>query len=598
MEVKIRNLQRLFVQPARYEIPRFQRPYVWSRDRQWMPLWDDVRRTAERILRARRTGSPQPQPHFMGAVVLQQIPIPSGQLQRRIVVDGQQRLTTLQLLLDAAQKTLERRGIDGPAARLEDLVSNDSKYQGGNADNAFKVWPTDADQEAFRHAMDNGLSWGERPEPRIVEAHEFFKDQIDQWIGEGEDEGLERISERAEALEEALSQLFELVIIDLRSSDNAHIIFETLNARGTPLRQSDLVKNMILHEATIKGVDDKVPWPFEDQWWDRDIRQGRLNLPRIDVYLYYWLLMRALREVRATDIFSSFRRLYERGDHGTITDIANDIASVSEAYRRLEEEESGLGGAWTAFVPRWKVMKVAAVTPVLLWLLSTRTEPRQVCKAVRALDSYLVRRMVCGMTTAGYTKVFVGLLQRLEHAKAGGGDAGNTVIEFLGEREARGTLWPNDNRVLDAILNRRLYRLLTRGRLRMVLETIEEELRTPNPKVERWIPTRLTIEHIMPRSWHRDWPEPVPSNGWEDPEERRNRLLDSLGNLTLVNQPLNSALSNSPWEVKRKELRKHSTLFLNKDLLEHSGYDGWDEDAILDRARRLHEAFIRAWPHR
>ena len=91
MEVKLRNLTRLFVHPARYEIPRFQRPYIWTRDKQWVPLWDDVQHTAERILAARRGGSPQPQPHFMGAVVLQQIANVSGSLARRFVVDGQQR---------------------------------------------------------------------------------------------------------------------------------------------------------------------------------------------------------------------------------------------------------------------------------------------------------------------------------------------------------------------------------------------------------------------------------------------------------------------------------------------------------------------------
>ena len=278
MEVKLRNLTRLFVHPARYEIPRFQRPYVWSRDKQWVPLWDDVQHTAERILVARRGDSPLPQPHFMGAVVLQQIANVSGSLARRIVVDGQQRLTTLQLLLDAAQETLERRGTNGPAARLEDLVLNQPKYQGGNADNAFKVWPTEADQEAFRHAMVNGLSSGEWPESRIVKAHAFSKDQIDQWIGEGAEPD-EETNERAEALEEALAQLLELVVIDLRSSDNPHIIFETLNARGTPLRQSDLMKNMILHEAEKTGVGNEVAWPFEGAWWDRDIRQGTTVSP-------------------------------------------------------------------------------------------------------------------------------------------------------------------------------------------------------------------------------------------------------------------------------------------------------------------------------
>ena len=591
MEVKLRNLTRLFVHPAQYEIPRFQRPYVWTRDKQWVPLWDDVQHTAERILAAQREGSPLPQPHFMGAVVLQQIANVSGSLARRIVVDGQQRLTTLQLLLDAAQEVLERRGIDGPAARLEDLVLNQPKYQGGCADSAFKVWPTAADQEAFRHAMVNGLSGGEWHESRIVRAHEFFRDQIEQWVGE--DEGLDEDADgKAEALEKALSQLLALVVIDLRSSDNPHIIFETLNARGTPLRQSDLMKNMILHEAEETGDGNEVPWPFEGAWWDKDIRQGRLYRSRIDVYLNYWLTMRTLQEVGVADMFVSFRRHYEGSEHGSIGDIAADISHVGSAYRRLEVGE--LDGAWAAFAPRWKVMQAAVVTPVLLWLLSSKAEPVQVFRAIKALESYLVRRMVCRMTTRGYNKMFVHLLRRLEQAESA--NAGDTVIGFLGAQEAYSRIWPNDNRVLDAISNKPLYRLLTRGRLRMVLEVVEEELRTTKSE-GGGVPPELTIEHIMPRSWRGAWPGPETGLGPESPEERRDRLLDSLGNLTLVNQPLNSALSNGPWPSKRKGLAGHSTLFLNKDLLEHSQDHPWDEEAIRARATRLHGVFVKAWPH-
>ena len=120
-------------------------------------------------------------------------------------------------------------------------------------------------------------------------------------------------------------------------------------------------------------------------------------------------------------------------------------------------------------------MQAAVVTPVLLWLLSSQAEPDQVFRAIKALESYLVRRMVCRMTTRGYNRVFVDLLRRLEHA--GPATAGDALIEFLGERSAYGTLWPSDNLVLDAISRKPLYRLLTRGRLRMVLEVIEEELR-------------------------------------------------------------------------------------------------------------------------
>lgn len=594
MDVNLRSLTDLFVQPVQYEIPRFQRPYVWNQDRQWVPLWVDVQHTAERILAAESEGSPQPQPHFMGAVVFQQIPSVTGSLTRRIVVDGQQRLTTLQLLLDAAQEVFEGKGIAEPAARLAALVQNHAAFCGGRSDNAFKVWPTDADQVPFRQAMTNDLPSTEWADSRVVKAHQFFRDQIEQWIGEGEKGLNNSLTGRAEALEQTLSRMLELVVIDLRSSDDPHIIFETLNARGTPLRQSDLMKNMILHEAGKARVADEVGWPLEDVWWDQNIRQGRLNRPRSDVFLNYWLVMRSLQEVRAADIFATFRRRYRQGHHGAIEDIASDITNVAAAYRRLEDDE--LDGMWTVFSYRWKTIQAAVVTPILLWLLASGVEPRHVSMALKAMESYLVRRMVCRMTSQGYNRMFVDLLRRLE--QTGPARAGDTVIQFLGEREAYSTLWPDDNLVLDAISNKPLYRLLTRGRLRMVLEGIERELRTPTKAEDQTVPKGLTIEHVMPRSWRAKWPQPKPRSGPEGPEERRHRLLDSLGNLTLLTQPLNSELSNGPWVDKRAGISCHSTLFLNKDLLEQtSEEDQWDEEAIHARALRIHGVFVNTWPH-
>ena len=207
------------------------------------------------------------------------------------------------------------------------------------------------------------------------------------------------------------------------------------------------MKNMVLHEAEVTGVTDEVEWPFEGAWWDQDIHQGRLHRPRVDVFLNYWLVMRALKTVGAADVFSSFRRHYERGQHSTIRDVAADITSVGSAYRRLEVDE--LDGTWTAFAYRWKAMQAAVVTPVLLWLLTSEAGPEQASTALKALESYLVRRMVCRITSKDYNSLFVRLLRRLEHA--GPPTAGDTVIEFLGEQEAHARIWPNDDRVLDAV---------------------------------------------------------------------------------------------------------------------------------------------------
>jgi len=226
IQTNLRRTQELFDQQIRYEIPAFQRHYVWDLDRQWGPLWNDVEDLAQSILE----DGVDPKPHFMGAVVLQQVANPTGTLPRRIVVDGQQRLTTLQLLIDAARKVLQDRGHTQPADRLANLVLNGEAFRDGDPDAAFKVWPTLVDQEAFRHAMNNELSAAGHMDSRIVQAHKFFRDMAGQWL----DRFPADEARAAAALENALRTRLALVAIDLEAEDDPHMIFETLNARGTP----------------------------------------------------------------------------------------------------------------------------------------------------------------------------------------------------------------------------------------------------------------------------------------------------------------------------------------------------------------------------
>jgi len=177
VEANIRNLRVLFNQEVQYVIPTFQRPYVWNQDDQWEPLWNDVRNTAEEYLEQLEALGPGQQVaaeaktgvHFLGAVVLQQQPVPTGDIETRHVIDGQQRITTLQLLLDAAQEVCEHDGFHVPARQLRKLVLNDDMYWEKDADKRFKVWPTLSDQEPFRRAMANDLTVDDVADNAIVQ---------------------------------------------------------------------------------------------------------------------------------------------------------------------------------------------------------------------------------------------------------------------------------------------------------------------------------------------------------------------------------------------------------------------------------------------
>ena len=592
MQTNLQRPQRLFAQPIRYDIPAFQRRYVWKQEEQWEPLWDDVEQLAQSIMEGGRTD-----PHFMGAVVLQQMQFPTGTIERRIVVDGQQRLTTLQLLIDAIQEVLEIRGHSGPAKRLAALVENPEEFRDGDPDNGFKVWPTIVDRIAFRHAMSNALSATGFAASRIVQAHDYFRGQAEQWLDRSSDETGD-LDTAAAALESAVRVNLELVVIDLGDADDPHVIFETLNARGTPLLQSDMIKNKVLHDANI-GTEDEGSisseqrrlWPFdEDDWWDKEIGRGVQRRPRIDVFLNHWLTLRNQMVMRAHEEFRAFEKYVtaQRGKGKSIFDVADDMKLIGNIYWDVEQVRRA---DIAKFLERRSVMNVGAVTPLLLRLLSTSVPEAALAKCLKALESFLVRRVVCGYGAKGYGELFVSLITRL--ATAPDDNADRVVISFLADQTAQATIWPGDAELRERFLTAPLYQWLTRGRLRMVLTGIEEQLRTVKSETQEASPD-LQIEHIMPQAWNANWS--LPNDHDADDAAHRDRVIHTLGNLTLVNGRLNPSLSNAPWDTKRKAFADHSVLFLNKRLV-NDGPQCWDENAIEDRARWLHNQAIKVWPH-
>ena len=599
MQTNLQRPQRLFVQPVRYEIPPFQRRYVWKRDEQWEPLWDDVEELAQSILEEGRA-----KPHFMGAVVFQQQQFAAGTIERRIVVDGQQRLTTLQLLIDAIQEVLEARKHSRQAERLSDLVANGEQYRNGNPDYTFKVWPTVVDRAAFRQAMRNDLTAIGHADSRVVQAHEFFKGQAERWLDRfSEDDRAQ--DQAASALEAAVSANLEIVVIDLGDSDDPHVIFETLNARGTPLLQSDMVKNKILHDAEVglreddaeTSEEEKTLWPFgQDVWWAEEVGRGLQRRPRIDVYLNHWLTLRNRAEMKPYDEFRAFEKYVGAQLEGGVTtkgettkDVAADLGELGDVYRDVEEKRRKDIGE---FLERRNVMNVGVVTPLLLWLLSEDLPKATLVNCLKALESYLVRRVICGYSARSYGELFVGLIDKLAAASTASAD--RVLVSHLGEQTAQANLWPEDWEVRERFVTAPLYQYLTRSRLRMVLKGIEAALRTNKSETDE-VPSSLHIEHVMPQTWQPHWP--LPENAKDDESiANRDRMIHTIGNLTLVNGRLNASLSNAPWKNKRKTLAEHSVLFLNKRLV-NRGPKTWDESAIKKRAKWLHKRAIAIWPH-
>lgn len=589
MEVSKVTPNKLFYQTVQYQVPEFQRRYVWEQEKQWEPLWEDVSEKGELELESSDSVGSE-NPHFLGAIVLQQLPTRTDQFGVRLVVDGQQRLTTLQLLLDAIQETFVSRRIETPASRLSRLVLNHEDYLDGDRNKIFKVWPTRTDRDAFRHAMSNELSDEGHDDSNIVAAHRFFKVQTETWLDTKVRDGVGELV-AAEALERVVTHRLEIVVIDLVESDEPHTIFETLNARGTPLLQSDMIKNRIMFDMQRSGgVSSLAVWPFEAnedsrKWWFSQTGSGRQRRPRIDNFFNDWLSMRKAQSVRANHEFDEFTRYANKK---RIDKVVDDLREVSETYRDLKNR---LGPEAQTFLDRLATMRVGVLTPVLLWLASSNPPSEQRRKTLNALESYLVRRMACRYTARAYNRFFIEVLRELK--TAGSDRVGDKLVEHLADQENQATLWPSDEDLREAFRSEPFYRSLTRGRLRLLLEGIEEGLRTRKTEPDS-VSRNLTIEHLMPQNWTEHWPLRDVGADTVSATRHRDRVIHTIGNLTLLTQPLNSAVSNGPWQNKRQAVDSHSVLFLNKQLADAPV---WNETTIEERSQRLCEVAARVWPH-
>ena len=388
---------------------------------------------------------------------------------------------------------------------------------------------------------------------------------------------------RIDALEAAATSMLQMVVIDLDSQDDPNLIFETLNARGTPLEKSDLIKNFVLSQGRDRQGD--IWGNLDDGWWRIEVRQGRQFRPRLDMLLNYWLAMRTGSEVSPARVFDVFRSYVKDKDvHAVMSEVKQDLVN----YRDFESTR-GRSPDERSFYYHVDVMQARVITPVLLLLLSADVGTR--IRAFRALESFLVRRMICRRTTKDYNRLVLELANRLRESGLDRADA--VTVGFLREQMADARVWPSDQDVAHAMDTSPLYRLLTRGRLRLVLEGAERQLRSSGKSEQTDVPRNLTIEHLMPTGWRKEeWPLPEGADT-DAATYERNTLMHSIGNLTLATQKLNSSMSNAPWMSKRDELQEHSVLLLNNELLTRPT---WDEEIIRSRSRRVAELVSARWP--
>ncbi|WP_313198148.1 DUF262 domain-containing HNH endonuclease family protein [Rhizobium sp.] len=602
MKPYTRSIIELFDGKRRYLIPLYQRQYAWKTSPQLELLWEDIESATVRLKADRASVSP----HFMGAIVISQVKTYGKEVQAFEIIDGQQRLTTFQLLLTALRDV---------AAKFESSYADEvSKYLENTgmmetpAIERFKLWPSLMDRRAFVSLIDKDADLdkiAKKPldEDGIVKpavaAHAYFQEKIAAHVtSEGQ------FDEHAmDILFEALKDGLAVVSIELEGGDDPQTIFETLNSRGVDLTAGDLMRNFIFQRA--KGLGQKASslivdelyekyWlPLDHAFWTENASRGRQTSSRLSWMLTDHVSMHLADTVSIEKLFDTYRR-WILGAR-PFADVSEELVSISataEVERRIFERTKGDPlGRFGIFADAFDV---STAMPLVIYLASKAEIGSRLPEALQILESYILRRDVCGLTTKAYNRLFVSILDKVRKAEC---DKVLALIETLSSRTAEIDKWPNDAELLHAWLGRDQYKGQRQPRLRYIFEMIEQRKRSKlNEDIE--IKSALSIEHIMPRGWKEHWPIPELENMAEDELDHilrsadREQAINKFGNLTLLTQSLNATVSNGPFSVKMPAVRSNSSLALNREL---NGFDTWNEDTIKLRGNALFETARQIW---
>lgn len=616
MDAKTYPLQEILKPERRYIIPTFQRDYEWTRDGQWQLLWEDLEATADRLLVVRESEPANSMalknqekavaPHFLGAVVCGSLPFGTGGVALRSVIDGQQRLTTVQLLVRGLLDILQETGSDRSKSIRRMLFNPDDVVE--EPDEVFKLWPRRRDRELWPIAMNDEVpAYNENKDHLYLQARRFFSESAR--TASLNEEG-QADPQRLVALADAVSSLFKLVVIDLDDNDDAQVIFEVLNGRQTPLAAIDLVKNLLFLRAEMTNDDvetlyDQYWAGFDDDWWKAQVGTGHAQRGRRDVLLSTWLTATTGDEANVSHLYQNARTYLHRDDAPDTESVLKELSQYATAYRYIYEALPESDERLRASYQRLNALNITTAVPLLAWLrvLPSTTLPHEDhVRAVRAIESWSLRRAWVGWQTRGYNNHFVRVLRDARAAATAGDNVASAIITSLLSALLS---WPTNEDLREAFVTRRFYGPVNQGRIRLMLSAIDAKLRSENPHEPSIIVEvdPLQVEHVLPQKWKDHWPvlddqgQPVnptlPDHEVVERVQARTRAVDRIGNLTLVTGAFNRDVSNLAWSVKKPEFEKQTALIINKQV---AASEAWDEAAIEERAVTLAEVAARVWP--
>jgi hypothetical protein len=620
-----------FQRERRYVVPLFQRSYVW--ERQWKPFWEDIITIANQLIEGSEKTLHHLHNHFMGAVVLNKIDTFGHQVVADEIIDGQQRLTTIQVFLVALRDFLKISGDDlGNKNWLVLKKVTENELFDDDAEQ-YKVCPTLIDRKVFEDIYTLGSpekleqaypltryykSRYNKPRHRLVEAYLYFYRVIGEYVS-GQipniPETIEEIEtppgtivQRKKALIDALTLNFEIVVIELEEKDDPQTIFQTLNYLGEPLLPSDLIRNFVFLEAMRqnKPVEPLFkqywqeyfnPATGADIFWGSVTRQGRLNRPTFDLFIFHYLICKTEREIPVTYLFQEFRDWWFLEAQDIETNLI-DIQEQSHIFKRflLSPGKSRID----IFARRLRIMDTSTVYPLILFLFGEKKNEiseTDLTKIAIDLESFLVRRMVCGLTTKNYNRLFLTFLRNLKEIPI---VTYQVFRDLLLSQTGDSVRWPDDIEFERAWKVQPVYKNIGASRTIMILDAIDMALNTSR---QENVPLdgEISVEHVMPQNtsaegWKLIYPSEANEQNRLELNVKRMNIIQTFGNLTLITGSLNSGNKDHPFSKKRPRLTTESKLMLNNYFQGFKDEDDWLEFQIETRGETLFKTALSIWP--
>lgn len=546
MKASESELRMLLEGGKQFNVPLFQRKYSWK-TKHIRQLWEDLEET-----RAKRTYT-----HFFGSFVMLPMDSFPTKVSEYLVIDGQQRLVTVFLLLSALRTRMKE--IDSKCKDPEEIEQTllTNPY---HPDNEIKIVPTEPDRRAFSeiiHGEESALSDGNL----ISKTYNYYKRKLS---------GHDSLKDLRQ-IKDALLMKFSIVDIKLDKDDDPYLIFESLNERGTALTQADLIRNYLF----MRIEEDRQKDVYDNIWL---VMQERLEKHLERFIRHHLALSGDIPNINR--VYSTFREMVEdktKSQRGVIRTM-RDLLKYSGYYEKFLDPTIEPAKKLRTRFERLDALGITTSYPLLLRLydsyVSNKISRDALAECLEVVETYVVRRAVCGISTKALNKYFPTVCRSIKL---------KDVVQSLSDKlrsASQSRRMPDDEEFRKCLLERNLYGSKVLG---YVLQRIESYKNKETVNFDD-----LQIEHIMPRTLTGGWRSML-GKEWE---LVHNKYCNRLGNLTLTGY--NPEYSNKPF-VKKRDMKggfKDSGLKLNRDLAK---LRRWTKKEMIQRGNRLSRTALKIW---